>query len=48
MEFQANFEKKVEALTLHDVNSVVRKVLSVDGLATFKAGDFKKAGITVN
>jgi len=48
MEFQANFEKKVEALTLHDVNSVLRKVLTVDGLATFKAGDFKKAGITVN
>ena len=43
--FQANVEKKVEGLTLHDVNTAVRKVLSVDSLSLFKAGDFKKAGI---
>ncbi len=44
--FQANMEKKVEALTLHDVNTAFRKVLSVEGLSLIKAGDFKKAGIT--
>ena len=43
--FQANLDKKVEALTLHDVNTAVRKVLSLDSLSVFKAGDFKKAGI---
>ena len=44
--FQANMEKKVEALTLHDVNTAFRKVLSIEGLSFIKAGDFKKAGIT--
>jgi zinc protease len=45
MTFQGNLEKKVQGLTLHDVNTVLRKVLSVDQLSIFKAGDFKKAGI---
>jgi zinc protease len=44
--FQAGIEKKVEALTLHDVNTAFQKVVSVDGLSIFKAGDFKKAGVT--
>lgn len=43
--FQANTEKKVEALTLHEVNTALRKVLSVEGLSIVRAGDFKKAGI---
>lgn len=46
MAFQQNLEKKIEALTLHDVNTVLRKVLSPENLTIYKAGDFKKAGVT--
>ncbi|BDC49230.1 peptidase M16 [Bryobacterales bacterium F-183] len=46
MAFQQNMEKKIEALTLHDVNTVLRKVLSPENLTIYKAGDFKKAGVT--
>ncbi len=48
MAFQAGIDKKVADLTLHDVNTALRKVLNLEGLAIFKAGDFKKAGITFN
>jgi zinc protease len=44
--YQAGIEKKVEALTLHDVNTAFRKIISLDALTIVKAGDFKKAGIT--
>ncbi len=46
MAFQAKLEKAVDGLTLDNINSALRKVLSVDGLTIYKAGDFKKAGIT--
>jgi zinc protease len=46
MAFHANVEKKVEQMQLHELNTAVKKILTVEGLSIIKAGDFKKAGIT--
>ena len=46
MAFQDALEKKVQTLSVQDVNAALRRVLSLEGLTIVKAGDFKKAGIT--
>jgi zinc protease len=46
MQRQADLEKKITALTTAQLNAAVRKYLDPAGISYFKAGDFKKAGIT--
>lgn len=43
MNWDADFEKKVENLTLADVNAAMKKYLDYSKLIVVKAGDFKKA-----
>ena len=40
MAFTAEFEAAVEALTLEDVNSALRRHVSVEGFSVFRGGDF--------
>jgi zinc protease len=42
----ADLESKVAALTTAQINAAVRKYFDPAGISYFKAGDFKKAGIT--
>ena len=42
----AELEQKVAALTPTQINAAVRKYLDPAGISYFKAGDFKKAGIS--
>ena len=46
MQRQADLERNISELTTGQLNAVVRKYLDPAGLSYFKAGDFKKAGIT--
>jgi zinc protease len=46
MEFEAGLEKKVEALTAEQVVEAMRRHIDPAQISIFKAGDFKKAGIT--
>ncbi len=46
MAHDADLEAKVAALTTAQLNAVVRKYLDPAAISYFKAGDFKKAGIT--
>ncbi len=43
MQWDADLERKVNALTSADVNAAVRKYLDVAKISIFKAGDFAKA-----
>ncbi len=43
MQWDADFESKVEKLTLADVNTAIKKYLDYSKLIVVKAGDFKKA-----
>ncbi len=43
MQWDADLETKVAALTTEDVNRVLRKYLDVNKISYFKAGDFSKA-----
>ncbi len=43
---EADLDKKVQALTTAQINATVKKYLDPAGISYFKAGDFKKAGIT--
>ena len=40
--WDADLEKKVQALTVNDVNAVMKKYLTPDKISTFAAGDFAK------
>jgi len=42
MEWDADFESKVEKLSLEDVNNAMKKYLDYSKLIVVKAGDFKK------
>lgn len=44
--FRADIEKKVSALTVQQINEAIKRHLKMDRLSVFKAGDFKKAGVT--
>lgn len=44
MSFVADFEKKLKALTVDDVNAAIRKHLKPERLYIVSAGDFEKAG----
>jgi zinc protease len=46
MQFEAELEKKVESLTAADLNEALRRHLDASQISIFKAGDFKKAGVT--
>jgi len=46
MQRQADLENKINALTTAQLNGVVHKYIDPAGISYFKAGDFKKAGIT--
>ena len=41
-EWDAAYEKKLESLTLADVNAAIKKYLTPDKISFFKAGDFAK------
>ena len=43
---EADLESKVAALTTAQINAAVRKYLDPAAISYFKAGDFKKAGVT--
>jgi zinc protease len=43
MEWDAELEKKVQALTVEEINAAMKKHLSYDKLNMVKAGDFAKA-----
>jgi zinc protease len=43
---EADLENKVRALTTAQLNAAVRKYFDPAAISYFKAGDFKKAGIT--
>ena len=43
MTFDADLEKKVEALTPPQIHETVRRNLDVSAMSIVKAGDFKKA-----
>ena len=45
MEWSAQMEAKVAALTAEEVNAAVKKYFDVTALSIFKAGDMKKAGL---
>ncbi|MFM9069462.1 MAG: hypothetical protein ACKOUR_19325, partial [Planctomycetota bacterium] len=42
MAFQVDFEKKVKALTVEQVNAAIRRHLNSEKLLTITAGDFNK------
>ena len=42
----ADLDRKVQALTTAQINATVKKYLDPAGISYFKAGDFKKAGLT--
>ena len=46
MVHEADLEAKVSALTTAQLNEAVRKYLDPGAISYFKAGDFKKAGVT--
>ncbi len=46
MQRETNLENTVRNLTVDQLNAVVRKWLKPEAISYFKAGDFKKAGIT--
>jgi zinc protease len=46
MQRETNLENSVRNLTVEQLNAVVRKWLKPEAISYFKAGDFKKAGIT--
>jgi zinc protease len=46
MQRPADLEQKITALTTAQLNATVRKYLDPASISYFKAGDFKKAGIT--
>jgi len=43
---EADLDKKVQALTTAQINATVKKYLNPAEISYFKAGDFKKAGLT--
>ncbi|MBX3439990.1 MAG: insulinase family protein, partial [Planctomycetaceae bacterium] len=43
MQYYANLEKKINALTVDDVNKVLRKYVDPEKIALAIAGDFKEA-----
>ena len=45
MDWQAQMEKKVAALTADEVNAAVKKYIDMSALSIVKAGDMKKAGL---
>ena len=45
LDFQAQLESRVAALTAEQVNAALRKHVNTADLSFIKAGDFKKAGI---
>lgn len=42
-QFDADFEKKVDAVTPAEVNAAMKKYITLDKISIFKAGDFAKA-----
>jgi len=46
MTHEADMDGKIQALTTAQINATVKKYLDPAGISYFKAGDFKKAGIT--
>ena len=46
MSREADFDRKVAALTTAQINATVKKYFDPASISYFKAGDFKKAGIT--
>lgn len=44
MTFDAELEKKIDALTGGEIVAALRRHLDLQRLSVFKAGDFKKAG----
>ena len=47
MTFDAELEKRVQALTAEEIAAALRRHLDVPKLSIFKAGDFKKVGSSV-
>ena len=45
MDWAAQLEAKVAALTTEEVNAAVKKYIDLNALSIFKAGDMKKAGL---
>jgi zinc protease len=43
MAWAADFEAKIQALTVEDVNAAIRKYIKPDAISVFAAGDFAKA-----
>ena len=43
---EADLDSKVAALTTAQINATAKKYLDPAAISYFKAGDFKKAGIT--
>jgi len=43
---EADLEKKVSELTVAQLNAAAKKWLDPAAISYFKAGDFKKAGVT--
>jgi hypothetical protein len=46
MEREAELERKMAVLSAGDINAAVKRNLDFSVMSIFKAGDFKKAGIT--
>jgi len=46
MAFDGELEKKVLSLTPGQLQAAFRKYIDPTGISFFRAGDFKKAGIT--
>jgi zinc protease len=46
IQFQADIEKRVTALTAPQITEALRRHLNPDMLSIYQAGDFKKAGLT--
>jgi zinc protease len=46
MAFEAQFEQRVRALTVAQVNSALKKHVSLSKISTVKAGDFKNKPAT--
>jgi zinc protease len=45
MAWDAEFEKKVAALTAESVSSAFKRYIDPSAISVVKAGDFKKAGV---
>jgi zinc protease len=46
MAFDAELDKKVLALTPEQVNAAFKKYIDTAQMSFYRAGDFKKAGVT--